>query len=374
MTDLAVLGQDPRFAGGSRVQAEAFWRAAVELGREPTLFWLSYRGLDERGAPTTPLHGHGLAPLVPGLDGVNQVAAARRVVPELRRARSVWVVSTVASHGYGAALAGRRYGLWVGTSLDDEWTARRPGLGAARRAALALSARTLRRLERETVRRAARVYATSPASRAGVAAAAGVDPPRIELLPIPVDTSRFAPLADDEWRAALDPPTLVFVGRGDDSRKNLQLLLAAFAEVRRRIAAARLLLIGPSLPHLHADGVEAAGEVEDVAPLLRQAALLVLPSLQEGFGIVAAEALACGVPVVSTPSGGPEDLLRRSGGGRVLAGFGAAELAATLVELLEQPASLLSMRAAGREHIAREHAPERFRERLAAALRDVDEA
>src|SRR5206468_4281185 len=146
------------------------------------------------------------------------------------------------------------------------------------------------------VRQAAQVYATSPASRAGVAAAAGIDPSRVGLLPIPVDTATFAPLPDDEWRAGLERPALVFVGRGDDPRKNLPLLLQAFPEVRRHVEAARLVLVGAGLPNLQVEGVEVAGEVAELAPLLRRAALLVLPSLQEGFGIVAAEALACGVP------------------------------------------------------------------------------
>jgi phosphatidylinositol alpha-mannosyltransferase len=309
---------------------------------------------------------------VPGLDGVNQLVAAHRIAPKLRAARSVWAVTTVASHGYAAALSGRRYGVWCGTSLADEWAARRPGLPASRRVALSVSARTLRKLERETLQRATRVYATSPASRAAVAEAGGLDPQHVGLLPIPVDTARLSPGPDTAWRDGLERPTLVFVGRGDDPRKNLPLLLEAFALLRRQVPAVRLVLAGPGTTALAAPGVEPAGEVSDVADVLRKATIFVLPSLQEGFGIVAAEALACGVPVVTTPSGGPEDLVRGSGGGRVLEGFTAAELAATLEELIDDPATLMAMRAAGRAYVEREHAPSHFRELLEAALDAVD--
>ena len=137
--------------------------------------------------------------------------------------------------------------------------------------------------------------------------------------------------------------------------------------------SARLRLIG-SPPAQLPEGVDALGHVDSIAEPLRESTLFVLPSWQEGFGIVAAEALACGVPVVTTPSGGPEQLLRDSGGGRVLSGFAVEELAETVSALLEDVATLRRMRAAGREYVVREHSPGRFRSLLADALRAVDAA
>ena len=85
-----------------------------------------------------------------------------------------------------------------------------------------------------------------------------------------------------------------------------------------------------------------------------------LPSLQEGFGIVAAEALAAGVPVVTTPSGGPEELVRDSGGGRVLAGFSAEELADAAVELLRDGRRSPRCAGAAASTSSAEHSPARF--------------
>ena len=141
-------------------------------------------------------------------------------------------------------------------------------------------------------------------------------------------------------------------------------MLAAAAQldgVRVRLVGAPPRVSVPS-------NVEVLGHVPDVAAALRGATLFVLPSWQEGFGIVAAEALAAGLPVVTTPSGGPEELVRASGGGRILSGYDPDELAAAVEELLHDPSGLAEMRRAGRAYVEREHSPARLRELLAEVL------
>jgi glycosyltransferase involved in cell wall biosynthesis len=259
----------------------------------------------------------------------------------------------------------------VATSLDDEWAARRHGLDRRRRVAYATGRPLLRALERATLRRAKVLWAISPASRESLARAAEVREERIRIVPIPVDVERFVPLPDAEWTQLLDRPELVFVGRADDPRKNVALLLDAFGRLRSRLPQVRLSLIGRPPSVRVPEGVDVVGEVPSVAERVRRAALFVLPSLQEGFGLVVAEALAAGVPVVVTPSGGPEDLVRTSGGGEVLSGFDPDELAGRVAALLEDRDTLLAMRRRGREHVAREHDPARLRDALRDALQEL---
>jgi len=382
--DLAVVGQDPRFGGGFRSQAESFWRAAEELGRSPHLYYLSRArrtSLLRPGIAFAPrqethgiLDGTAYPSFLPELDAANQVSGGARIAPALRQASSVWVNAASAPYGYAAVRSGRPYACWIGTSLDDEWRVRRPHLAASRRLALRVNGPVLRRLEREVLRNAIALYATTPYSRQAVADAAGIDAARVGILPISIESDGVAPLPDDEWLSLAERPTLVFVGRASDPRKNLPLLLDAFRRVRARVPSARLRLVGepPAADVTLPDGVEVTGNVLATAPHVRTATLFVLPSLQEGFGIVAAEALAAGVPVVSTPSGGPGELINASGGGRLLEGFDADELADAVVALLEDPGELVAMRMRGRDYVTREHSPERLRELLADAFERLD--
>jgi len=350
--DIAVLGQDPRFGGGGLAQTNAFLAAAEQLGRRPSLLY----------EPHPRLGGQRLT--WRRIEALRQLRAARRLAPAARESHSLWVVATLAQHGGAAPRSGRHYSCWIGTTIDSEWAGRAPGLPAFRRLAAGASIASLRALERKVLRGATELYATSAASRSAVAAASGLEETAVQVLRIPVDSTRFVPEPDEAWRRTLDNPVAAFVGRGDDPRKNVDLLLDAAAT----LAQVRFRLIGraPSRP-LPAN-VDAIGEVSDVAEALRGATIFVLPSRQEGFGIVAAEALAAGLPVVTTPSGGPEELIRASGGGSIADGFDPDELAMIIHELLSQPDALAQMRRSGRAYVEREHAPDVFRDRLAAAL------
>jgi glycosyltransferase involved in cell wall biosynthesis len=356
MNDLVVLGQDPRFGGGVAAQLDAFLDAARALGRPVAHVFDPHPTFDGRRVT------------VDRVEAVRQWRSGRRLEAAVRHASSLWVVSTLATHGLAAARSHRPYGCWIGAALADEWRGRAGGLDPARRRAQDVSRPLLRRVERRVLQGADRVYATSEASRAAVAAAGELDEAEVGILPIPVDIERFSPEAEERWLARLSVPTIAFVGRADDPRKNVDLLLRAFVGVRRELAEARISLVGRPPARPVTAGVDVRGIVPSVPDELRSASVLVLPSFQEGFGIVVAEALASGVPVVVTPSGGPEHLVRESGGGIVLSSFDVEELREALVGLLRDAARLRAMRLRGREYVVREHSQARFRELLGAAL------
>jgi glycosyltransferase involved in cell wall biosynthesis len=361
MSGIGVVGQDPRFGGGARAHMQAFLDAAAELGLDPELYYVPH--------PT--FRPELRFSRLDRVEALRLLRGARRLAPSLARPQRLWVVAPLAMHGYPALRSGRPYASWVGASLADENRGRLPGLARSRRLALHVNAPVLARMERAVLRGASHVYGMSPASCTDVAQAAGLDEAAIGILPLPVDADRFTPEPDEVWLPRLERPVLAVVGRGDDPRKNLALALAALPLVRRRIPDATLRLIGRPPRGPVPEGVEVLGEVGSVAERLRESSLLVLPSRQEAFGIVAAEALASGVPVVSTPSGGPEDLLHRSGGGVVVSGWEPDELASAIVELLEDAARLSEMRRSGREHVVREHSPARLRELLGAAVAET---
>jgi glycosyltransferase involved in cell wall biosynthesis len=110
-----------------------------------------------------------------------------------------------------------------------------------------------------------------------------------------------------------------------DPRKGVSNLLNAWKVVSRRTCgSATLDIVGPDIEEL-APQIEAADIVEscrliswksgsELAALMRASSLVVIPSSYETFGRSGAEALACGVPVVSTRCGGPNEYVEEGTG------------------------------------------------------------
>ena len=175
------------------------------------------------------------------------------------------------------------------------------------------------------------------------------------LIPNGVWVDRFAAAEPrPAWRT--DTGTIGFIGRLDEPRKGLAVLLAAFAQVAPRRPGVRLLVAGrgdvegvrASLPIDLRDAVIFLGQVseQDKAALLRTVDVYVAPNLGgESFGIVLVEAMAAGAPVLASDL----DAFRRvCDGGRagVLFPVGdEAALAASLVDLLGDPARRQALRA-----------------------------
>jgi phosphatidylinositol alpha-mannosyltransferase len=114
--------------------------------------------------------------------------------------------------------------------------------------------------------------------------------------------------------ARAERPTIVYSGSPGDPRKRLSLLLEAFELIRARRPDIALQLAGKREPGFHVElphGVEwvEADRTEDLARTLAAAHVAVLPSIGEAFGLVLAEALAAGTPVVATDAGASGEIV-----------------------------------------------------------------
>jgi alpha-1,3-rhamnosyl/mannosyltransferase len=168
-------------------------------------------------------------------------------------------------------------------------------------------------LMRNAVRRAARIITPSRATALAVEQAFPHSADRVVSIPEAADdrfTSQRNPEAEAAWqvRLGIRPPYVFYLGQWK-AYKNLPVLLEAFARVQRAHPNCQLLIAGDDPRHPEVRQLAAAlpeGSVvlpgrlpESAVPdLYRGAALVVLPSRAEGFGLPVIEAMACGVPVI----------------------------------------------------------------------------
>lgn len=166
----------------------------------------------------------------------------------------------------------------------------------------------------------------------------------IPIIPNGIDTRGFQPPGEHKLGSKI---TILCVGRLIE-RKGQHFLLRAFASLRNDSThPINLVLVGTgdaeeSLHRLAielgvADAVAFAGFVarDNIAEFYHQADIFVLPSKDEGMSIALLEAMACGLPVVVTDSGGTEELVKKGTNGEVIPWGNVPELTRALATLVE---------------------------------------
>ncbi len=159
------------------------------------------------------------------------------------------------------------------------------------------------------------------------------------------DVLNFAPLAARAVKSA--PRGAVVIGTLGrlHENKGIDIMLEAFARLRDRGVAARLRIAGdgPEMAALRAmatdlgldDQVAFTGWVSPAADYLATLDLFVLPSRVEPFGLVVAEAMAAGVPVIASDIDGPKEILEGGALGQLVPPEDDAALANAIAKAIE---------------------------------------
>jgi D-inositol-3-phosphate glycosyltransferase len=200
-------------------------------------------------------------------------------------------------------------------------------------------------VEKRIIKTCHRILAPTRREKQRLISYYGAPSEKIEIIPCGVNLNRFYPIEKTTAREklALDPDDniLLYVGRFDPL-KGLSRLLEAMAYLKNHHQL-RLLIVGgdgddhPATRRLQqkaaklgiVDKVSFAGRIEqeNLPPYYAAADTLVIPSYYESFGLVGLEALACGRPVVSTPVGAMEGILRQDETGKLVTDMSPQSLA-----------------------------------------------
>lgn len=386
MTDplhIALLGyRSQPFGGGQGIYLHYLSKALVDAGhRVDVISGPPYPELDPRvrlmHIPSLDLFAHGLRSLRPRhllsltdmiewfskLSGgfAEPYTFGRRVRRYLRRhGRHYDLVHDNQSLSWGV-LQLQEDGFAVVTTVHHPITLDRE---IALRAARSLSERLLvrrwhafLRMQGRVVRRLAHVITVSERSRQDIARDFGREASRTDLIYNGIDTAVFRPHGEIRRRTQ----RLMATASADAPLKGLRYLLEAYAALLHNYPDLELLVVGSPQPGGRTerllerlglrDRVRFVARIStgELVRLYAEATIAVVPSLYEGFGLPAGEAMACGVPVVSTDGGALPEIVGDAG--VIVPAADAGALAAAISALLEDPAQRERLGQAGRERI-----------------------
>jgi glycosyltransferase involved in cell wall biosynthesis len=178
---------------------------------------------------------------------------------------------------------------------------------------------------------------------------AGVDPAKVHVLPLGGDLDRALAPGDVQAEHSDDNATLKVIFAGQlNQRKGLSYLLEAVSGLEKEV---ELCMIGPASGSMRKKLREEYPSVQVSHPLprpqlleaMRAADVLVLPSLAEGFGLVALEAMSVGTPAIVSDRTFGADVISHGYDGWVIEAASAAPLRSLLLRLSKDRAHLASV-------------------------------
>ena len=210
-------------------------------------------------------------------------------------------------------------------------------------------------LTKFSIERSDRVTAVSAFLRDETYRTFGCDGCEVLVIPNFINRGEYHPPRNAEERCTLAPadtPVLIHISNFRPVKRLVD-VVRVFAGVRK-VMKARLVMVGdgpdrdPAQREATRLGIQRdvrfAGRVDDVADVLRGGDLFLLPSETESFGLAALEAMACGVPVIASRTGGIPEVVTEGESG-FLAPVGDVEtMTARAIEVLRDPERLEDMR------------------------------
>jgi glycosyltransferase involved in cell wall biosynthesis len=198
-------------------------------------------------------------------------------------------------------------------------------------------------MQRKVVRQLRNIVTVSDCSRQDIARDFGLQPAGISLVHNGIDTGVFRPLPGVER----NPLRLMATCSADAPLKGLRYLLRAYARLLETHPDLELLVVSKPKPGGKTEKLVRRLGIEDrvlfvngistseMVAYYAQASIAVVPSVYEGFGLPAGEAMACGVPVVSTDGGALPEVVGDAG--VIVPAKDVDALAAAIDDLLRDP-------------------------------------
>ncbi|HPS58325.1 MAG TPA: glycosyltransferase family 4 protein [Spirochaetota bacterium] len=187
-----------------------------------------------------------------------------------------------------------------------------------------------------------------------------------------IDTNVFRPV-----KTAKNKKDIIFVGNIEDGKKGFIYLLKAMKQVKSDV---RLVVVDGGAPHRritnrlidkldlrHKVHFAGTASTDDLVRLYSQSAIAAVPSVYEGFGFPAGEAMACGIPVISSDGGALPEVVGNAG--VIVPARDEIALASAIDSLINDKKNMNKFSEAGMERVKKEFRWDRAVEQMVGVYR-----